>query len=109
LRKTDEISSVFAFKRQESGEFVRVLVKPNLLDHPRLAVVVGKKTAPLAAARNYMKRALRELIRVRQGNVGGLDLVVQVRKEFSRGAFRVVETELLRHVATLQRKCGRGV
>lgn len=108
LRKTDEISSVFSFKRQEYGQFIRVLGKPNGLDHPRLAVIVAKKIAPLATARNYMKRALRELFRSRQATIGGLDLVVQVRKEFYRPAFWDVEKELVHHVTKLQHRSGLG-
>ena len=36
---------------------------PNALEHARLGLIVGKKTARRAVQRNYMKRVLRELFR----------------------------------------------
>jgi ribonuclease P protein component len=108
LRKTDEISSVFAFKHQEYGEFIRVLLKPNDLGFPRLAVVIGKKTAPLAVQRNYMKRVVREQFRRFQDQLGGFDIVVHVRKRFLRGATESIKGELLRLVSRLQQRiCNR--
>ncbi|TAL21429.1 MAG: ribonuclease P protein component, partial [Nitrospirae bacterium] len=80
--KTDEISSVFNFKHQVNGDFLRILYKPC---HPlpaRLAVVISKKTVRHAVSRNYCKRVARELFRTRQFQIGSLELVIQVRKEF---------------------------
>jgi len=103
LRKTDEISSVFAFKCQENGEYLRILARPNRLEFSRLAVIVSKKNAPSAVARNYIKRALRERFRTRT-NLRGLDVVILVRNAFSRTEIGKVEIELLSLLSGLQKK-----
>lgn len=93
LRRTDEISSVFSFKCQIYGEYLRILVKPNGLIHPRFTVVVRKKTVVLAVNRNYIKRSLRELFRLHQSLFDKLDVVVLAHKGFSRIAFKLIEQE----------------
>jgi ribonuclease P protein component len=85
--KTDEISSVFDFRRQSNGEYFRFLVKPNQLSVPRVAVVVSKKVVHRAVERNYCKRVARELFRIRQGKLSGLDLVIQIKKRYVASDF----------------------
>jgi ribonuclease P protein component len=104
LRKTDDISSVFSFKCQAYGEFLRVLVKPNQLDHARLAVIVGKKTVAHATSRNYIKRALREMFRLHQDRFGGWDIVILVRKGFSSDSFGRVQLDFMQLIGDLQKK-----
>ena len=48
LHKTDEYSSVFAFRRALRGRFYMVHYRPNGLDTARLGVVVAKKLAKRA-------------------------------------------------------------
>jgi len=95
LRRTDEISSVFSFKCQAYGEYLRILVKPNGLINPRFTAVVRKKTVVLAVNRNYIKRSLREIFRVHQSLFDKLDVVVLAHKGFSKIAFKRVEREFL--------------
>lgn len=104
LRKTDEISSVFSFKCQAYGEFLRIIAKPNGRDFPRLAVIVAKKTVLHATARNYIKRVLREIFRLNQAHVGELDVVVLVRKSFSCGAYGLVEQDFLGLIEQLKKR-----
>jgi len=91
--KTDEISSVFSFKHQENGEFLRILFKPNPPQVARLAVIISRRIARHAVERNYCKRIVRELFRASQYHVGSLELVIQVRKKFSRIQFTQVARE----------------
>jgi len=91
--KTDDISSVFSFRRQENGEFLRVLFKPNPPQAARLAVIVSKRIARHTVERNYCKRVIRELFRIRQYQVGSFELVVQIRKKFSRIQYVKVANE----------------
>ena len=67
--------------------------KPNIINRPRLGLVVGKKTAKLAVDRNYMKRVLRELFRLNQHHLPSLDLVVQVQKKFQKTEFYQIKQE----------------
>lgn len=85
--KTDEISSVFNFKHRINAEYLSFLVKANTSQTARLAVIVSKKIIRDAVRRNYCKRVIRELFRVRQKQLSGMDLVVQVRKGFSSAQF----------------------
>ncbi len=85
--KTDEISSVFDFRRQFSSEYLRFLVRPNQLPIARFAVIAGKKIVRKAVDRNYCKRVVRELFRERQNCLSGMDLVVQVKRRFITAEF----------------------
>ena len=48
LHKTDEFSSVFAFRRALRGRYYMLHYRPNGLDTARLGVVVAKKLAKRA-------------------------------------------------------------
>lgn len=104
LLKTDEISSVFSFKCRFSGEYLQLLVKPNPLHYPRLAMIVAKKTAPRAVDRNYMKRVVREVFRLEQATLGGMDCVVRANKRFGRTDFDGVQAELRQLFAKAARR-----
>ena len=59
-----------------------------------MAVIVSKKTARLATARNYIKRVSREVFRLQQSRLVGLDMVIRIRKSFSQTEHAVIEQEL---------------
>lgn len=82
LLKTDDFSSVFALRCQKSRAWLQVLRADNGLGHPRLGLVVGKKTAKRANKRNYMKRSVREWFRLHRHALGAEDIVVRVRQPF---------------------------
>lgn len=62
------------------GKNVLLLARDNQLDHPRLGLVIGKKSVKLAVERNRIKRQIRESFRLNQDNLTGLDIVVVARK-----------------------------
>lgn len=93
LTKTDEFSSVFDFRRRISSEYLVLHFKPNHLAHARLGLVVSKKVAKTAVARNYMRRVLRELFRVNQSLMPACDLVMNVRKKFVRSDFTQLQQQ----------------
>lgn len=94
LRKTDEISSVFSFNRRFSSEHFEVLVKPRQQGWARMGVIVAKRTARLATERNYIKRVGREIFRHRQHSLRNLDIIVRVRKKFTKLEYAAVAVEL---------------
>ena len=59
-----------------------ILAKVNETESPRLGLVVAKKNIRTATGRNRAKRHIRETFRLRQDEIGGLDIVVLVRKGF---------------------------
>jgi ribonuclease P protein component len=109
LLKTDEFSSVFSFRRRIFGECLAMYYQPNRLGHPRLGIVISRKTARRAVARNYMRRVLREWFRLNQEKLGGLDLVVKVQKPYSRTDFCSIQEELQRLSGRLQRESTKGL
>ena len=102
LLKTDDFSSVFAFRKQRSAPLLQVFFLPqNGLHHARLGLVVSKKTAKRAHERNYMKRVIREWFRCRKDGLPPYDFVVRVRQRFDRSNAQ----EARRQLAGLMRKC----
>jgi ribonuclease P protein component len=85
LREPAQFSAVFdaAEVRLSAGE-VLLLARRNTLDHPRLGVVIGRKVCRHAAGRNRFKRAVRESYRLRQAELGGLDIIVLARAGVAR-------------------------
>lgn len=66
---------------------------PNLLEHARIGLIVGKKLARGAVQRNYMKRVLRELYRQEQDKLSGVDILVRPQKAFTHENFAQIEAE----------------
>jgi len=79
LRKTDDFSSVFRFKRVLRGINLDIFFRQNGLEYPRLGLIVPKKAIFKAVDRNRTKRVLREAFRLNQLALGGLDVVIRVK------------------------------
>jgi ribonuclease P protein component len=84
------------------------MAKPNHLEYARLGVVVGKKTARRAVARNYMKRVMREVFRGHKSEIANLDVVARVHKPFVKKDFVVVREELETLFAGLKKCLARS-
>lgn len=63
-----------------SGRNVLILARENQLEHPRLGLVIGKKSVKLAVQRNRIKRQIRQSFRLNQAQLSGWDIVVIARK-----------------------------
>lgn len=83
LLKTDEFSSVFAFRKSNSNLFFQVYTAPNGLSHARLGLVVSKKVARFAHERNYIKRAVREWFRQNKQDLPCVDFIVRSKQKFT--------------------------
>ncbi len=93
LIKTDDFSSVFNFRKRISAQHLVIHYQVNSLQHARLGLVIGKKTAKLAVSRNYMRRVLRELFRLQQQEISAVDLVIRVQKKFDKLDFIQIKQE----------------
>ena len=71
----------------------------NALGHPRLGLVVSKKTAKRAHDRNYMKRVIRDWFRRHKAALPPRDFIVRVRRAFGRGEAAAACSELSRLLA----------
>lgn len=78
LHKTDEFSSVFAFRRVLRGRIFHVHYQPQPLTSARLGVVVAKKLAKRAVTRNLIKRLVREDFRRLRSVLPPFDLIVRL-------------------------------
>ena len=58
---------------------VLILARKNQFDHPRLGLVVRKKFLKKAVDRNRLKRLARENFRLKQHQLGNLDIVLMNR------------------------------
>jgi ribonuclease P protein component len=102
LKKTDEFSSVFNFRKRISGAIMVIHYMPNALGYPRLGIIIGKKTVRLAVRRNYMRRVLRELFRQGQHALGGVDILVRPYKEFAHQQHAEISAEFLQLLGKLR-------
>jgi ribonuclease P protein component len=93
LKKTDDFSSVFSFKKRLYSSFLVVHYGSNQTAEMRLGFIVAKKTAKLSVDRNYMRRALRELCRQESRALLGVDVIVQVKKPFKNKDFLQLKQE----------------
>lgn len=62
------------------GKNVLLLARENPFDHPRLGLVIGKKSVKLSVERNRIKRVIRETFRQNQDFLVGWDIVIVARK-----------------------------
>lgn len=81
--------------RKTTARHFQVYALANGLGFPRLGLIVGAKAERSAVRRNRFKRLAREAFRGRQGELTGLDVVVQLRGGAGdRPAGRVLLDEL---------------
>lgn len=86
------------------GKHLLILAKDNQLDHPRLGLVIGKKSVKLSVQRNRIKRVIRDSFRHHQESLAGWDIVIVARK----GLGDLENTELHLHFAKLWKRLARS-
>ena len=74
--KTDDFSSVFRLRPLHRTEHFVLYLRPNVIGHARLGVVVAKRLAPRAVTRNLIKRLAREVFR--HAALGAVDCIVRL-------------------------------
>jgi len=92
LLKTDEFSSVFAFRRSLRGRFYTLYYRPTELETARLGVTVAKKLVRRANGRNLIKRIVREVFRRQRESLPSCDLIIRLHAPV--GAARRVELNM---------------
>ena len=86
------------------GKNLLLLARDNDLDHPRLGLVIGKKSVKLSVERNRLKRLMRESFRLHQDSLVGWDIVIVARK----GLGDVENPELIQHFGKLWKRLARS-
>ena len=103
LHKTDEFSSVFAFRRALRGKYYMLHYRPNGLDTARLGVVVAKKLAKRANVRNLVKRIAREIFRRQRSMLPAHDLIARLHAPVATATRADLNRDLLALLARLPR------
>ncbi len=86
------------------GKNLLLLARENGLDHPRLGLVIGKKSVKLSVQRNRLKRLMRDSFRLHQDLLVGWDIVIVARK----GLGDVENPELHQHFGKLWKRLARS-
>lgn len=100
LNQAQDFRDNFRLGKKLAAPFGALYVKPNLLDKPRLGLVVAKKNIRSAVKRNLIRRIIRENFRLSQQLLAGLDIVVTI----SHFANRLDKTQLHQHLDTQWQK-----
>lgn len=104
LRSPAQFEAVFKRRSSVTGQHLRVFCLKNGLDHLRIGFIISKKVAKRAHTRNYMKRLIRETVRLSQEDLNGFDLVIRVLKAFEPTQSVQLRMELKRLFADIK-KC----
>lgn len=86
------------------GRNVLLLARENDLQHPRLGLVIGKKSVKLSVERNRIKRQIRETFRHHQLELASWDIVIIARK----GLADLDNPELAKQFAKLWKRLSRN-
>ena len=95
LTKTDEFSSVFAFRRAVRGKYFALHYCPNKVGTPRIGLVVAKKLAKRAVVRNLVKRLGRDVFRHAQATLPHYDLVLRLSAKVGDVTKRTMREEMI--------------
>lgn len=104
LHKTDEYSSVFAFRRVLRGRWFNLHYCPNSLGHARIGLVVAKKLAKRAVQRNLVKRIGRDLFRHAQADLPAHDLVLRLSAKLDNVTRRMMREDMNSLLGRLPKK-----
>ena len=104
LHKTDEFSSVFAFRRVLRGRHFALHYSPNSAGTPRLGLVVAKKLAKRAVQRNLVKRLGRDVFRHAQASLPSYDLVLRLLAKLDDVTKRGMREEMIDLLGRLNAK-----
>lgn len=104
LHKTDEYSSVFAFRRVLRGRWFNLHYCPNTLGHARIGLVVAKKLARRAVQRNLVKRIGRDVFRHAQAGLPAHDLVLRLSAKLDNVTRRMMREDMNSLLGRLPKK-----
>lgn len=63
LTRQRDLDKIYRLGQKTAGNFLLIRALPNRLNHPRLAVVIGRKINKKAVVRNRLKRLVRQAVR----------------------------------------------
>lgn len=94
LLKKPQYDYVFQSAKKIGMHCATLLYRINHLEHPRLGLIVSKKTAKRANARNRFKRVSRESFRLIQNSLPNVDIVILSRGKITESDNQALFSEL---------------
>jgi ribonuclease P protein component len=76
-----EYKNIFDNSFKVNQKYLLALFKPNHKSYARLGLIVSKRSANQAVARNQIKRVVRESFRLINEQFSGLDIIVIARQQ----------------------------
>ena len=98
--------AVFRAGRRSEGEFLQLVCAPAIRACGRVGYVIGAKVLPRAVDRNRVRRMLRAALRESKSRIGGLDVIVRVKRPVARSEFARIVVEARRLLAVLPARPG---
>ncbi|MGH8507001.1 MAG: ribonuclease P protein component [Stenotrophobium sp.] len=96
LLKPGEFKAVFEKGTREQTQLFTMVVCANAQGHARLGLAVAKKSIPLSACRNRVKRHIRESFRQNQQFLPSVDLVFLTRPAARNASAASIRQQLQR-------------
>ena len=94
LSRPEEFTRALRFARfRKSRGPLRIFAVANTMPVARLGLIVGKRAVRRAHQRNAVKRVVREVFRIRRGQLPAVDIVVQLRGPAVRRELRRILEE----------------
>ena len=101
LVRASEYGHVFAQPRKSVSQTITVLARSNGLTHPRLGLIIAKRSVKSAVARNRLKRIARESFRRHRERLPAMDVIVMARHGLAEQPNQEVYDTLAKHWAEL--------
>lgn len=108
LRKAEEFDAVFAFRRRLSSPHFQLSYRPNGGRSARLGLVVAKKNAVRAVARNLIRRICRESFRSFRESLPRCDIVLRLSAPLQRMDTAQLRSEIDALMARFSENVSRG-
>jgi len=80
MLRREEYSAALASGAAARRRYFTVFARPNGLHQARMGIIASKRVAPRAVDRNRAKRLVREAFRKLRLRLGGMDVLIELRR-----------------------------
>lgn len=84
LKNKQQFKKIFHDAKRLTGNYFTVFLKANALNHPRLAIIITKRSVRNAVDRNRLRRIIKESFRLHQYVVSGYDVLIIASKDINQ-------------------------